>query len=271
VSASATPSLAPPVPATFQWRGDYVFLIRNLIAKDFRIRYRNMSLGVFWSLLNPLVMMGVLWFIFTRVFPNNTIPNFAVFALCGLVPYNFFSIGWVSGTTSLLDNAHLIKRMHVPRHIIPIATVLGNCVQMAAQIVLLLAFVLASGYRINWNWLWLGYLWGFLIIFTTGLALVFSALNVYIRDIRYVVESANLVLFWLVPIFYPFTMIAPSYQEIYRLNPIAAVVLASRHILLEGIAPPPSILWKLPVVSILMLLIGLGVFRKLHSGFYNHL
>jgi ABC-type polysaccharide/polyol phosphate export permease len=263
--------MLPSAPARSEWHGDYLFLIKNLIVKDFRIRYRNMSLGVFWSLLNPLVMMGVLWFIFTRVFPNNTVPHFAVFALCGLIPYNFFSIGWVTGTTSLLDNAHLIKRVPVPRQIIPIAAVVGNCTQMAAQILLLLTLVLASGYKINWHWVWLLYIWGCLIIFTTGLALIFSALNVYIRDIRYVVESANLVLFWLVPIFYPFSFIAPVYREIYRLNPIAAVVLASRNVLLEGIAPPPSILWKLPMVSLAMLLLGWAIFRKLQSGFYNHL
>ena len=271
MSASATP-LRPPFAVTRpKWRGDYFFLLKSLIAKDFRIRYRNMSLGVFWSLLNPLVMMGVLWFIFTRVFPNNRIPNFAVFALCGLVPYNFFSVGWVTGTTSLIDNAHLIKRVPVPRYLIPIATVLGNCTQMAAQILLLLALVVASGYRINIHWVWLIYIWGCLIVFTAGLALTFSALNVYIRDIRYVVESANVVLFWLVPIFYPFSLIAPAYHEIYRLNPIAAVVLASRNILLEGTAPPSTLLWKLPLVSLAALLVGMSAFRKLQTGFYNHL
>jgi ABC-type polysaccharide/polyol phosphate export permease len=271
VSASATPVIISSPPAQPEWRGDYLFLIKNLIAKDFKIRYRNMSLGVFWSLLNPLVMMGVLWFIFTRVFPNNTIPHFAVFALCGLIPYNFFSIGWVTGTTSLIDNAHLIKRVRVPRELIPIATVLANCVQMGAQILLLIVMVLASGYKVNWQWFWLIYVWGFLVVFTTGLALIFSALNVYIRDIRYVVESGNLVLFWLVPIFYPFTLIAPMYREIYRLNPIAAVVLASRNVLLDGIAPPPTLLWKLPLVSIAVLVLGLAFFRKLQAGFYNHL
>jgi len=271
VSASVTPALISSASENPQWRGDYIFLIRNLIAKDFRIRYRNMSLGVFWSLLNPLVMMGVLWFIYTRIFQNNTTPHFAVFVLCGLVPYNFFNIGWVTGTTSLIDNGQLIKRVRVPREVIPIATVLGNCVQMGAQTLLLFAFVLLSGYRINWNWLWLIYLWVFLIVFTSGLALIFSALNVYIRDIRYVVESTTLVLFWLVPIFYPFTLIAPAYREIYRLNPVAAVVLASRNVLLEAIAPPVTILWKLPVVSIAVLLLGLWVFRRLQPGFYNHL
>src|SRR3954447_1247819 len=159
MSASAAPMTASD-PQTLAWRGDYVFLLRSLIAKDFRVRYRNMSLGVFWSLLNPLIMMGVLWFIFTRVFPNNTIPHFEVFALCGLVPYNFFSIGWVTGATSLVDNAHLIKRVRAPRQAIPIATVMATCVQLSAQVLLLLVLVVATGHGINRQWLWLPYIWG---------------------------------------------------------------------------------------------------------------
>jgi ABC-type polysaccharide/polyol phosphate export permease len=253
------------------WNGSYLFLIRNLIAKDFRVRYRNMSLGIFWSLLNPLVMMGVMWFVFTKIFQNNEIQNFPAFVLCGMVPYNFFTLAWVTGTTSILDNASLIKRVAVPRAVIPIATVLGNVVHLGIQIALLLTVVLMAGKRPSLQWLWLIFVWTCAIVFVCGLSLIFAALNIYIRDIRYVVESTNVVLFWLVPIFYEFKKIAPQYREIYLYNPIAALVLALRSILLDGVSPPSSLLYKLVLSSIGMLVLGLFVFRRLQTRFYNYL
>jgi len=252
------------------WGGDYLLLLQNLVAKDFKIRYRNMSLGIFWSLLNPLVVMGVMWFVFTRVFPNNRIPHFALFVLSGLVPYNFFTMAWASGATSLVDSVFLIKRVPVPREIIPLAAVLSTLVHILAQIALLLALCgLTIG--INWNWLWLIAVWTCEVTFVCGLAFLFSGLNVYIRDIRYVVESANVVLFWLVPIFYPFSMIIPKYRDIYQYNPVAATILASRLILLEGTMPPASLLMKLAASSAFVLVVGLLAFRKLRSGVYNYL
>lgn len=252
------------------WAGDHLFLLQGLILKDFRVRYRNMSLGVFWSVLNPLVMMTVLWFVFTKVLPNR-IPHFAVFILCGIVPYNVFTLSWLNGTNSLIENAHLVKRVPVPREILPIASVLSNCLHLCFQVLLLLAMVLLTGLGVNRNWWWLIVIWTLEVVFVIGLSLVSSALNVYVKDVRYVVESANVVLFWLVPIFYNFSSVPQQYRDLYQYNPVAALVLALHNILLEGAAPSSVLLTKLAFSSILMLCIGVFAFRRLQGKFYDYL
>jgi lipopolysaccharide transport system permease protein len=251
------------------WSGEYSFALRNLILKDFRIRYRNMSLGIFWSLLNPLVMMGVLYFVFTRVIPNPKMSP--LFLLCGLVPFNFFTTAWISGTSSIVDNAGLVKRVPFPREIIPVASVLSNTLHLLIQIALLLTMAAVFGKGIRIYWLWLPVVWILEVILVSGLALVFAALNVYTRDIRYVVESASTVLFWLVPIVYQFPSSAKKFTVIYDYNPLAAVVFALRFILQEGIAPPASLLWRLAGGSLFMLGFGFFVFGRLKRGFYNYL
>ena len=197
--------------------------------------------------------------------------NFSLFVLCGLVPFNFFTIAWITGTTSMLDNAGLIKRVPVPREIVPITSVLGNCVHMLIQMALLLSLVLVFGRGVNIHWLWLPVVWVLETVFVSGLALCFAAINVFVRDTRYVVESANTLLFWLVPIFYPFSAIPAKYTQVYELNPVAALVLCLRNILLDGRSPLHSTVSKLTVVSFAMLIVGLAVFRRLERHFYEHL
>ena len=253
------------------WAGDYLFLFENLILKDFRIRYRNMSLGLFWSLLNPLMMMAVLYFVFTKLFPNPGVTSFPICVLCGLVPFSFFNVAVLTSTTSIIDNAPLVKRVPVPREIIPIASVLSNCVHLLIQVTVLLTIVIVFGIGINRHWVWLPVVWGLEVVFVCGIAMALSSLNVFIRDTRYIVEAGMTVLFWFVPIFYPFSIIPQQYKELYQFNPVAALVLALRNVLLEGVPPPVPLLIKLAVVSALMFIAGFAFFRRSKAFFYEHL
>ncbi len=247
-----------------------IFLIQNLVLKDFRIRYRNMSLGIAWSVVNPLLMMGILTFVFTRIF-NNPIHHFALFVLCALVPFNFYSLASNAGSTSLLDNQTLVKRVQCPRAVFPIASVLSSSLHFLIQITLLILLLLIFGHKVNWYWLWLPAIWGMEVVALCGLSLMTAALDIYYRDVRYLVEASGLVMFWVVPVFYSLEMVPRRYQQFFMLNPIAAVAVAGRRVLIDGVSPSANLVLQLSAVSIVLLAMGFVVFRRLERDFADYL
>jgi ABC-type polysaccharide/polyol phosphate export permease len=251
-------------------RSNLSFVLAELILKDFRVRYRNMSLGVFWSLLNPLTMMAILTFVFTKVFESR-IPHYPLYVLCGLIPYNFFTLSWVSGTVSISENPPLVKRVPMQTALLPLVSVLSNTLHLCIQLLLVFALVLWYGLPVTWHYLWLPVIWILELLFIYGLTLASSSLHVLVRDVRYVVESVNLVLFWLVPIFYSFAMVPQQYRGLYEFNPVAALVLATQHVILGHRSPPETLMWKMTLVAAVFLGIGAFVFSLLKRRFYRYL
>jgi ABC-type polysaccharide/polyol phosphate export permease len=191
----------------------------------------------------------------------------------GLVPFNFFTVAWNNGTISIANNAGLIKRIPVPREIVPIATVLSTTIHLGIQIVLLLILTLAFGRGVNVFWLWLPVLWALEVMFVCGLVLATSALDVYLRDMRYIVESACTVLFWLVPIFYTLDIVPREYVTVYEFNPLAALILGLRRILYEGVSPngDAGLVYKLAFTSTVTFVAGLTIFSRLKHKFFDYL
>jgi len=166
-------------------------------------------------------------------------------------------------------NAQLVKRVPVPREVVPIAAVFSNCVHLAIQFALLLALTFYFRFPVNRFWIWLLPLWLLYVAFVCGVSLISSAVSVYIRDTQYVVESFNLVLFWLVPIYYSFP--DTKYAIIYRYNPVAALVLATRNILMESKAPPATLMVNMLIAAAVALGAGILVFGKLKRSFYEYI
>jgi ABC-type polysaccharide/polyol phosphate export permease len=223
-----------------------------------------MSLGILWSVLNPLVMTGVLTFVFSVVMPSS-LRNFPVAVLCGLIPYNFFVTGVLAGANSITDNAPLVKFVAAPRWTKPVAAVLSSSVHLAVQVLLLLGLALATGERATAAWLWLPVLLALAAALVCGLALGLAAANVYLRDTRYLLESFFLVLFWLVPVFYSFEVIPAAYRSLYEWNPVAALVLALRNVVLSGAAPPARLLLKLTAGAAAALVAGRLILARLEA------
>jgi lipopolysaccharide transport system permease protein len=149
--------------------------------------------------------------------------------------------------------------------------VLSNCLHLLIQICVLFVLVFAFGYSVNRYWLWLPYVWAMEIIFVCGLSLLTSALNVYVRDMRYLIESTNMVLFWVVPIVYTVPNPPWLYAQINNLNPLSALILSMRWILQDGHAPHAETLMKLTAASLFMFAFGWLVFQRLKRRFYDHL
>lgn len=245
---------------------DYRFALLNLVLKDFRIRYRNMSLGILWSVLNPLVMLGVLVFIFTYVFPNRTVAHFPVFILTGLIFFNFFSLCISSTTNALVENAPLVKKTIFPRILLPLSVVLSQIIHLIIQLGLLTFFIILFKVPVTAHYLWLPPILLILLLYTTGLALALSLLNVYYRDMLYIVQSTLTLLFWFTPVFYSLTTVHQSLPRplyaVYILNPLSGCIDGARKAILDARPPDTIAILIATAIALLTLVAGTTLYIR---------
>lgn len=250
------------------------FVLKNLVLKDFRIRYRNMSLGMLWSVLNPLVMLGVLVFVFTYLNPRAQEPKFPVFILLGLIPFNFFALCVGSATGCIVENATLVKKVIFPRLILPVSVVLSQGIHLIIQLALLGMFLLIFQVHLHLNALWLLAALLVELVFITGVALICSALNVFFRDVLYIVQSGLTILFWFTPIFYSVktaneNLSHPMYL-LFIANPLAGCIEAARGAILYNKAPEPDSFLAAVLAAVLSVVVGVWFFRRVQGRFADY-
>lgn len=251
------------------WKHRYA--LWNLIKKDFRVRYRNMALGFLWSVINPLVMLSVLVFVFTYVLKLEREPFYPVVLLVGLVLFNFFSLCMTSAASSIPDNGQIVKKIIFPRIIIPLSVVFSQMIHLFLSFGVVAIFILVMKVPLHDEIIWLPLIVFVLTLFIVGASFLASALNVYFRDVRYIIESAMAVLFWLTPIFYPLSTARdnlPTYLYIAAVtNPLAGCIGSARNVLIRGLPPDFLSLGIAAVVAVLTLIVGYVVFYRLQNNF----
>lgn len=212
-------------------------LLDLLIRRELKARYKDSSLGFVWSLIRPLVMLAIYYFAIGKVLgAERGIPSFAIFVFAGLTLWGLFSEIITSGTMSILSNAGLIKKVYLPREIFPLAATGASVFNFAVQLcVLILATIVLGQPPLHMEILYAPLAVGVVLIYGTALSLLLSAVNVYLRDVQYLVEVALLVFFWLSPIVYSFGFVVSAIRdagigawaiELYLLNPFTLAVVA---------------------------------------------
>lgn len=247
----------------------YKYLLLNLINRDLKVKYRRSALGILWSVLNPLMMMTIQYFVFNTLWENE-IENFAVYLITGNLVYQFFSESTQSAMSSMLGAAPLIKKIYVPKYIFPMEKIMFGLVNMLFSTLALIIVALVT--RLPFTiYLVLAPIPILLItVFNLGVGLILSAAVVFFRDIMHLYGVFVMALTYLTPIFYEESFLiekAPMVYNILRLNPLYWYISMFREIVLYGNPPTLMQLVICSAWAVAMLAIGLVVFKKSQDKF----
>lgn len=245
----------------------YREFIRNLVLRDLKVRYRNSFLGFIWSLLNPLLMMSVYTVVFS-VLLRNDIPNFPLFVLVGLLPWNFAVASVMGSVTSVVGNSHLIKKVYFPREVLPLALVLSNLVNFALALPVLFLLMAITRTQVTSGILLLPVIMFIQTLFLLGLGFFLASINVFFRDTEVIVEVLVLAWFFLCPVFYRMETLSEQYSRIlYWVNPMASLISSYRLILYDHSPPDLFFLVRTLITASIFLVAGYAVFRRLSPRF----
>ena len=248
----------------------YSFLLKQLVMRDFKTKYKRSVLGVLWSFLNPLLTMSVQYLIFAALF-QSSIENFAVYLMTGVVIFNFFSEAVVLGLTSIVANAPLITKVYVPKYIYPVSRVLSSAVNVLISMVPLCIMILFSGLPLTKALLLAPLVLAFTTIFCIGMSLLLSSLMVFFRDTQFLWGILSMLWMYMTPIFYPESIIPREFLPLYHMNPLYQFIFFLREITLNGVSPGPDTFLYCVLASLAPLLVGLLVFKKVQDRFVFYL
>jgi ABC-2 type transport system permease protein len=255
-----------------------------LVRRDLKARYKDSALGMFWVLIKPLVQLAI-YFVAIGLFlgASRGIPNFAIFIFTGLTIYGLFSEIVSGGTQSILANGGLIKKVYLPREIFPIASTGSALINSGIQFgLLILASMLSGAFNYSIEALYIIPSIVIILVYALALALLLSAVNVYLRDMQYLVEVFLMIFMWASPIIYSWGMVAKSIGpgvllEIYTNNPITLAVLGMQRGFWqgnEGTAYPDMMLLRMGValvVGLILLIVCQRTFNRLEGDFAQSL
>lgn len=247
----------------------YNFLLRQLVSRDFKVKYKRSVLGILWSLLYPVLTMAVMALVFTNIFKFTTPGvNYLAYLMSGLVMFNYFSEASNLSMSSVVANFSLINKVYMPKYIFPLSKCVFVGINFLLSLIPLYVILLATGTGVNIYHLLLPYAYICLFLFTLGFSLILSAISVFLRDMFYIYGVVLSLWTYMTPIMYDITIIEnPALAVIFKFNPLYWILYFVRRIMLYNTIPEVNAWIYCGLVAVVFLLAGVFVFKKTQDKF----
>lgn len=248
----------------------YRFLIKQLVSRDFKAKYKRSILGVFWSFLNPLLTMVVQYLVFSNLFRFD-IPYYPVYLLSGIIVFNYFSEACGMALTSIVGNAALITKVYVPKYIYPLTRVLSSLINLLISMIPLIIVTMFSGLYPTKVYFLLPFVLLCTATFCLGLGMLLASAMVFFRDIQFLWGVLSMIWMYFTPIFYPESILPEQVAGILKINPLYYFITFVRTCVIEGVSPEPIMYVQCFLMAAISLFVGALVFKKTQDKFVLYL
>ena len=244
----------------------YKELLKELVQRDIRIKYRRSFLGMLWSVLNPLGMMIIMTLVFSHVFRAG-IDNFPVYLMCGQVIFNFFNEATTMAMQSILGNAPLIRKVYLPKYLFPMSKVCSCFVNLLTSCIALALVVVVTRTPLTWKLVLFVFPILYVFLFSLGIGILLSAVVVTFRDLQHLYGVIITGLTYLTPIFYPIEILPGWVKTLVEMNPLTSFVEMFRDAVLYGVVPGMELHIRCTAACVVALVLGIWSFIKQQDTF----
>lgn len=248
----------------------YQFLFEELVKRDFTKKYKRTVLGMFWSVLGPLMTLAVMALVFTQFFGRN-MDHYIIYLFCGNLLYSYFKESTNAGMTSLYNNAGIFSKVNVPKYMFLLSANISALINFVINILMLFLFCAIDGVVFTWKFFLLLYPFCCLVLFNIGMGLILSAFYMMFRDMKYLYDIFTLLLMYLSAIFYSIDAYELHYQYLFYLNPIYVYIRYFRKIILESTIPQPSFHLLAAGYALVAVIIGAIIYKKKNYKFLYYI
>jgi len=245
---------------------EYSELIKNLVSSDLKVKYKGSVLGFSWSMLNPLLMMLVLYAVFSTIIKFEQ-EQFAMYLLIGIIAWRFLAMGTMTAMSSIVGKPNLVTKIFIPREILTFSSVASAFISSILEFLVLIPLLILFGVVPSFTIFLFPVVHAFFFLIVYGISLTLAALYVYYRDLLQIWDIVLQIGFYVTPIIYPLSMVPQKYEFYYMLNPITRLMIMYRDVLLFNTIPSLSDFLIVALFGVMTFAIGSTIFKKLSRRF----